>query len=89
MSEALMNRIKSQLFTHEGLRLKPYRCTSGKLTIGVGPNLDDCGISKKEAHALLYIDIRNREQQLLDEIPAICSALDELVLKSKQARGGF
>jgi lysozyme len=44
MTDALMNRIKSQLVRHEGLRLKPYRCTAGKLTIGVGRSLDDCGI---------------------------------------------
>jgi lysozyme len=78
MTEALMNRIKSQLVRHEGLRLKPYRCTAGKLTIGVGRNLDDCGISQKEAYALLDNDIRNCEQQLLDEIPVIYSALDEV-----------
>ena len=41
----------------EGLRLKPYRCTSGKLTIGVGRNLDDKGISEQEASALLRNDI--------------------------------
>jgi lysozyme len=40
MTEALMNRIKAQLVRHEGLRLKPYRCTAGKLTIGIGRNLE-------------------------------------------------
>ncbi|GAB1468349.1 hypothetical protein MASR2M64_10670 [Candidatus Cloacimonadota bacterium] len=77
MTEALMNRIKSQLVRHEGLRLKPYRCTAGKLTIGIGRNLDDCGISQKEAYALLDNVIRNCEQQLLDEIPEIYNALNE------------
>ena len=78
MTDALMNRIKSQLVRHEGLRLKPYRCTAGKLTIGVGRNLDDCGISQKEAYALLDNDIRNCEQHLLEEIPLIYSTLDEV-----------
>ncbi|GAB1468051.1 hypothetical protein MASR2M64_07540 [Candidatus Cloacimonadota bacterium] len=77
MTDTLMNRIKSQLVRHEGLRLKLYRCTAGKLTIGVGRNLDDCGISQKEAYALLDNDILNCEQQLLDEIPVIYNALDE------------
>ena len=77
MTDALMNRIKSQLVRQEGLRLKPYRCTAGKLTIGIGRNLDYCGISQKEAYALLDNDIRNCEQQLLDEIPVIYNALDE------------
>ncbi|MFA6660842.1 MAG: lysozyme, partial [Bacilli bacterium] len=45
MEAKLMDRIKEQLVRHEGLRLKPYRCTADKLTIGIGRNLDDCGIS--------------------------------------------
>jgi len=36
----------------EGLRLKVYRCTAGKLTIGVGRNLDDVGISADETKEL-------------------------------------
>ena len=40
MEAKLMYRIKEQLVRHEGLRLKPYRCTAGKLTIGIGRNLD-------------------------------------------------
>ena len=42
---------------HEGLRLKPYQDTIGKLTIGYGRNLDDRGISKEEAEYLLKNDI--------------------------------
>jgi len=44
-----MNRIKAQLVRYEGLRLKPYRYTAGKLTICIGRNLDDWGISQTEA----------------------------------------
>ncbi len=40
MEAKLMDRIKEQLIRHEGLRLKPYRCTAGKLTISIGDNLD-------------------------------------------------
>jgi len=43
----------------EGLRLKPYRCTAGKLTIGYGRNLDENGITKEEALMLLRHDIQN------------------------------
>ncbi len=78
MTEALMNRIKAQLVRHEGLRLKPYRCTAGKLTIGIGRNLDDRGISQKEAHALLERDIVDCEQWLNDKIPEIYNPLDEV-----------
>jgi lysozyme len=45
------------LVRHEGLRLKPYTDTVGKLTIGVGRNLDDVGISEAEAMLLLSNDI--------------------------------
>jgi lysozyme len=42
---------------HEGVRLKPYTDTVGKLTIGVGRNLDDKGITQEEADYLLSNDI--------------------------------
>lgn len=42
---------------HEGLRLKPYRCSADKLTIGYGRNLDDVGISEEEAEMLLLNDL--------------------------------
>ena len=49
--------LRRLLIKHEGLRLKPYRCTAGKLTIGVGRNLEDVGISEQEALVLLNGDI--------------------------------
>ena len=78
MEQCLLQKVKEQLLRHEGLRLKPYRCTAGKLTIGVGRNLDGCGISRTEAYVLLENDIQNCEKQLLDEIPEIYNALDEV-----------
>jgi|TARA_R100000458_G_scaffold58953_1_gene68183 lysozyme len=50
-------RLSKQLVIHEGLRLKPYRCTSDKLTIGVGRNIEDVGISEEESMFLLSNDI--------------------------------
>jgi GH24 family phage-related lysozyme (muramidase) len=32
MEATQLERIKEQLIIHEGLRLKPYRCTEGMLT---------------------------------------------------------
>jgi len=49
---------------HEGLRLKPYRCPAGYLTIGVGRNLDTKGLSKEEALFLLRNDIEEITSQL-------------------------
>ena len=59
-----MHSIEDQLILHEGLRLKPYRCTAGKLTIGVGRNLEDKGISHDEAMMLLRNDIAEVTAQL-------------------------
>ena len=61
-----MNRqlLRSQLERHEGLRLKPYRDTVGKLTIGYGRNLEDVGISRDEAEFMLDNDIDQVERQL-------------------------
>jgi len=78
MEATLLERIKEQLVRYEGLRLKPYRCTAGKLSIGIGRNLDDCGISQSEAYVLLENDIQKCEKQLLDEIPEIYNSLDEV-----------
>jgi lysozyme len=36
-------RMAEQLIMHEGLRLKPYRCTEGYLTVLVGFNIDARG----------------------------------------------
>lgn len=41
-------RLKAELCRDEGLRLVAYRCTKGKLTIGVGRNLDDCPLTAEE-----------------------------------------
>lgn len=53
----IMKELEELLVRHEGLRLKPYTDTVGKVTIGVGRNLDDVGISKDEALLLLQSDI--------------------------------
>jgi lysozyme len=50
--------LRQSIIDAEGLRLKPYKDTEGKLTIGVGRNLDDIGISKEEAFFLLDNDIK-------------------------------
>ena len=42
---------------HEGERLFPYKCPAGRLTIGVGRNLQDRGISVEESKVLLETDI--------------------------------
>ena len=52
-----LKKLKTQLIEHEGMRLKPYRCPAGKLTIGCGRNLEEKGISETEANFMLENDI--------------------------------
>jgi lysozyme len=72
-----LQRLWEQLVHHEGLRLKPYRCSAGKLTIGVGRNLDDVGLTEEEALLLLGNDISRVITELDQNIPAF-SSLDEI-----------
>lgn len=51
------DKLIKQLKKHEGVELKPYKCTSNKLTIGIGRNLEDVGISEHEAEFLLMNDL--------------------------------
>lgn len=59
-----MLKIEKQILDHEGFSEKAYLCTAGKLTIGVGRNLDDKGISRDEAIVLLRNDIAECEADL-------------------------
>ena len=44
MEAKLLESRREKLLRYEGLRLKPYCCTCGNISIGVGSNLDDCGV---------------------------------------------
>ena len=59
--------LQALLIKHEGLRLKPYKCTAGRTSIGVGRNLDDNGITEAEAMAMLDRDIAVTVSALRDE----------------------
>ena len=73
-----MNRaeLTKQLQRDEGLRLMPYKDSVGKLTIGIGRNLDDRGITEVEALSLLRNDIDIVEAELT-KLP-IYRKLDEV-----------
>lgn len=57
-------RVMELLIKHEGLMLKPYRCPAGKLTIGVGRNLEASGITRDEAIYMLQNDIGKFDHDL-------------------------
>jgi len=67
-----------ELIRDEGLRLKPYRCPAGKLTIGVGRNLEATGISRIEAAFLLRNDIERCETEIINLLgPEVWDSLSE------------
>ena len=53
-----------QIKEHEGLRLFPYKCPAGKLTIGYGHNLQDNGLSKSACEYILFEDIKEAKRNL-------------------------
>ena len=57
------------LIRHEGLRLRPYTDTVGKLTIGVGRNLTDVGLTQDEVLILLQNDIERCRCELNKTLP--------------------
>jgi len=65
----MMSTLRDALVRDEGIRLKVYRCTAGKLTIGVGRNLDDVGISMEEAMHLLDNDIARVRAEVRHAFP--------------------
>ena len=66
--------IKELLTLHEGLELKAYKCTAGKITIGVGRNVEELGITHDEAMYLLSNDIK----RVVDELLANVDCYNEL-----------
>ena len=65
----MIERLLADLRRDEGERLKPYRCTAGRLTIGVGRNLDDVGISAQESDYLLRNDVARVTNELDRSVP--------------------
>ena len=65
----LKQKIMSDLRYDEGLRLKPYTCPNGKLTIGYGRNLDQKGITRDEAEYLLSQDVESVYLDLFVKLP--------------------
>ena len=65
MSERLIKMLKR----HEGVRSHAYRCSSNKITVGCGRNIDEnggIGLTDSEIDMLLANDIKRVEQELTD-----------------------
>lgn len=52
-----LERLYDRLNKDEGRAKRPYRCTAGKLSIGVGRNLDDRGLREDEIDLMLKNDV--------------------------------
>jgi len=61
--------LRQLLIVHEGLCLKPYLDTVGKVTIGIGRNLTDNGISAGECETLFENDVASAQAQLMAMFP--------------------
>lgn len=55
--------IEKLLLMHEGESLMPYLCTAGRLTVGVGRNIQDNGITLSESRLMLLNDIARCEKE--------------------------
>ena len=58
------NELLQQIKEHEGLRLFPYKCPAGKLTIGYGHNLEDNCLSQSVCEYILIEDIEEAKRNL-------------------------
>ncbi len=52
------DKVKQQIKLHEGVEYRVYEDTQGILTIGVGRNLEDRGLSEDEVYYFLNNDIK-------------------------------
>lgn len=64
LSTESRQQLRAILIEDEDLRLHPYVDTVGKITIGVGRNLNDRGITNAEALYLLENDIQYFQEKL-------------------------
>lgn len=62
-------KLKNLLVQHESFRQFPYTDTTGNLSIGIGRNLSDRGISSTEALQLLDDDIFYFSSKLSNLVP--------------------
>jgi lysozyme len=60
----MITDIRAWIKHYEGYRDHPYVDSAGKVTIGYGRNLSDCGISREEAEMLFQNDFESCKKQL-------------------------
>lgn len=65
----MIDNLKDLLILHEGKTNKAYKDTVGKLTIGIGRNLDDRGLRDSEVMFMLDNDIAEVTEELKQRLP--------------------
>ena len=66
----ISEKLKQRVMSFEGFRSGVYKCTSGKLTVGYGHNLEDTVLPKFIADLMLDNDLKNAEAMLFATYPA-------------------
>ena len=82
----MQTKLTEMLTAHEGSKSHAYKCTAGKITVGVGRNIDPeggLGLSQEEITYLLSNDIERVEEELSKSLPWLleldCVRIDALV----------
>lgn len=76
-----MSKLINMLKKHEGSKSHAYKCTEGKITVGVGRNIDPeggLGLTKDEIAYLLKNDIERVEDELSRRLPWILVELSDV-----------
>jgi lysozyme len=76
-----MSKLINMLKKHEGSKSHAYKCTAGKITVGVGRNIDPeggLGLSPEEINYLLTNDIERVEDELSGRFPWIFEELSDV-----------
>lgn len=69
-----MTDVEQMLIQDEAERLKPYVDTKGKVTIGIGHNLTDKGITTLQSRMIFLEDLADA----IEDVRHCCSVYDEL-----------
>jgi len=80
----VVEQAQELLVADEGLKLMPYRCTSGALTIGMGHNLDARGLPRAIVDVLSLVDVLQAMYEAAVTVPVFgkLSTARQLVLVS-------
>lgn len=74
IKEGFKNRLKSFMITDEGIEKKAYKCTAGKISIAIGRNIEDLGLSEDEIDYLFENDV----DRVIGELSTVFENLYEM-----------